>query len=442
MKKILKKMNSKWFLLFLFTFFSLGMQAQIDEGGTNNDGMEDIIDDHTADDYAPLDEVPPEGFGDTDYLLGDVNISANGDDNDTSNPFMDFPEGDDLDFPDDEPLDFPEPDSNTEPKSDLPPDACMKICVDYSELDRSQCKCVAIPRPWYPDNDGDDWHNKDLPIINAIDSPGPNYKNKTLGTDCDDNDITVKDNCYKNYYIDNDGDDWDSGTINAINDNGGKYKLTTLGTDCDDNPTTGANVHKLNKCGKCEAEPVNGSCDDRDCIENNTNNPSNIKPSEAKLSQNAIDLLKAIETLSLIPYDDATGKPTTKYVKGATIGYGHLITSAAEFEKYKNGISESSANTLFTNDIDREIKNVRTLSYDLSQNQFDALAIMVFNIGTQFNSSSLRKFLQDCNANTNYNSVEDAWKAFNKDNGILLQGLINRRNCEWDIFVNGIYKQW
>lgn len=30
-------------------------------------------------------------------------------------------------------------------------------------------------------------------------------------------------------------------------------------------PTTGANVHKLNKCGKCEAEPVNGSCDSDDC---------------------------------------------------------------------------------------------------------------------------------------------------------------------------------
>ncbi len=67
---------------------------------------------------------------------------------------------------------------------------------------------------------------------------------------------------------------------------------------------------------------------------------------------------------------------------------------------------------------------------------------MVFNIGPQFDSSSLRKFLHDCNANTNYNTVEGAWKAFNKDNGKILPGLINRRNCEWDIFVNGIYKQW
>ena len=67
---------------------------------------------------------------------------------------------------------------------------------------------------------------------------------------------------------------------------------------------------------------------------------------------------------------------------------------------------------------------------------------MVFNIGTQFNSSSLRKFLEDCNATTNYNSVENAWKAFNKDTGVVSQGLINRRKCEWDIFVNGIYKQW
>lgn len=428
MKNILKKMNSKWFLLFLFMFFSLGMQAQWDENRID----EIIEDDGSWDDEAPLD---PCVINDCGIILDEVVIYGD--------PFMDFPEDDDWGFPDDEPLDFP--DDELPPQeftSSLDPKDCIKVCIGYSQLDPNECKCVAIPRPWYLDGDGDDWHNKDSPIINAIDSPGPNYKNKTLGVDCDDNDLTVTNNCYKDYYIDNDGDDWDSGTINAINDNGGKYKLTTLGTDCDDNPATGANVHKLNKCGKCEAEPVNGSCDNRDCIENNTNNPENIKPSEAKLSQNAINLLKAIETLSLVPYDDGTGKPITKYVDGATIGYGHLITSAAEFEKYKNGISESSANTLFTNDIDREIKSVRKLSYDLSQNQFDALAIMVFNIGTQFNSSSLRKFLQDCNANTNYNSVEDAWKAFNKDDGITSQGLINRRNCEWDIFVNGIYKQW
>ena len=28
-------------------------------------------------------------------------------------------------------------------------------------------------------------------------------------------------------------------------------------------------------------------------------------------------------------------------------------------------------------------------------------------------------------------SLEDAWKSFNKSQGSVNQGLINRRNCEW-----------
>lgn len=64
------------------------------------------------------------------------------------------------------------------------------------------------------------------------------------GEDCDDNNNLVTSNCYKNYYIDNDGDGWDGGTIFAIDDNGGLYKTTTKGKDCDDN------VKSLeNKCG-------------------------------------------------------------------------------------------------------------------------------------------------------------------------------------------------
>lgn len=280
-------------------------------------------------------------------------------------------------------------------------------------------------KTWYLDKDGDGYHSD---TRQATSNPGSGWKATTKGSDCNDNSYYKNIDCRPNWYLDMDVDGYDGGTQQSDTSPGtGWIKGTSLGTDCNDNVYNIQNI-----CGNS-----------RDCIENNTNNQTNIKPSQATLSQNAINLLKGIETLSLIPYNDKTGNPTTKYVDGATIGYGHLIANAAEFETYKNGISLSSANTLFTNDIDREIKAVRTLSYDLSQNQFDALAILVFNIGsTQFKSSSLRKFLQDCNAPTNYNSVENAWKAFNKDNGVIVQGLINRRNCEWDIFVNGIYKQW
>ena len=46
-------------------------------------------------------------------------------------------------------------------------------------------------------------------------------------------------------------------------------------------------------------------------------------------------------------YYDQTGKYITVYKKGATIGWGHLIQSRAEFEKYKDGITEREAIRLF-----------------------------------------------------------------------------------------------
>jgi predicted chitinase len=253
MENILKKWNSKWFLLFLFMFLSLGMQAQWDENGTNLEEIDEIIeDDGSWDDYAPLDIITE---------LPEVEINNDYHDDES---FMDIPDFPEPDFPDDEPIDFPE--DEQPPKdftSDLDPKDCGPIvCTGYSRLVPEECKCVAIERPWYLDNDGDGWHSKIEP---AIDSPGLNYKNTTSGEDCDDNNPAVTSNCYKYYYIDNDGDDWDSGMIFAKDDNGGKYKTSTSGSVCDDNPTTGGNVHKLNKCSKCEPEPVNGLCRGKDC---------------------------------------------------------------------------------------------------------------------------------------------------------------------------------
>ncbi|EJW1430094.1 lysozyme, partial [Campylobacter jejuni] len=43
------------------------------------------------------------------------------------------------------------------------------------------------------------------------------------------------------------------------------------------------------------------------------------------LSNDGQNLLKNIEKLRLKPYNDQNGKEITSYVKGATIGYGHLI---------------------------------------------------------------------------------------------------------------------
>lgn len=165
--------------------------------------------------------------------------------------------------------------------------------------------------------------------------------------------------------------------------------------------------------------------------------------SDYSLSEKGIDLLKSIEQLATTPYDDQTGNDTTVWVKGATIGYGHLIAKD-EWEKYKNGITELQALELFETDLlpySNKVKN--SVTANITQYEFDALVIFTFNIGTRgFESSSVLKLVNNPAADTSYPSLEDAWMAWNKSQGKINKGLQNRRQAEWNIYSRNIYKKW
>ena len=162
-----------------------------------------------------------------------------------------------------------------------------------------------------------------------------------------------------------------------------------------------------------------------------------------QVSAKGSDLLKSIEQLRFDPYDDQTGKSISSWVKGATIGYGHLIASG-EWNKYMDGITQDQADTLFMRDLEPFVNAVRSkVTAEISQNQFDALVIFVFNIGVNgFSTSSALKLVNDPAAVTDYPSLEAAWKAWNKSQGKVMQGLVNRRNAEWDIYSKNIYQRW
>ncbi len=160
-------------------------------------------------------------------------------------------------------------------------------------------------------------------------------------------------------------------------------------------------------------------------------------------SDKGIDLLKSIEQLSTTPYDDQTGKDITTWVEGATIGYGHLVSSA-EWSKYKDGIARDQALSLFRADLNPYVNTVKTkVTASITQNEFDAMVILAFNIGQRaFTNSSVLKMVNNPNVKTTYENLEDAWKAWNKSQGVINSGLINRRQAEWDIYSKGIYQQW
>jgi type VI secretion system secreted protein VgrG len=162
-----------------------------------------------------------------------------------------------------------------------------------------------------------------------------------------------------------------------------------------------------------------------------------------QISGQGLSLLKSIEQLRLKPYDDQSGKQITSWCKGATIGYGHLIVRD-DWEKYSQGLDEAAANALFITDLSPFVKAVSSkVTASLSQNQFDALVIFVYNIGIDgFSSSSVLKLVNDPTARIGHKDLESAWKAWNKSQGVVNAGLANRRNAEWRIFSENIYQGW
>lgn len=162
-----------------------------------------------------------------------------------------------------------------------------------------------------------------------------------------------------------------------------------------------------------------------------------------KLSEKGIDLLKWIEQLRLNPYDDQTGKPITQWCKGATVGWGHLIAEP-DWSLYKDGISEDEAQELFEEDLaPREDIVNKAIKLPMTHNEFDALVIFLYNLGTlQFMTSSAVKMINDPTLKTSFKNLESAWKAFNKSDGKVNQGLVNRRISEWKIYSRDLYERW
>ncbi len=108
------------------------------------------------------------------------------------------------------------------------------------------------------------------------------------------------------------------------------------------------------------------------------------------------------------------------------------------------GITREQAEARFRDDLAPFVDKVNeTITVGVSANEFDALVILAYNIGEiGFEGSSVAKRVNDPDAKTSYASLEDAWKAWNKSQGKVNRGLINRRAAEWDMCSKGIYRHW
>ena len=161
------------------------------------------------------------------------------------------------------------------------------------------------------------------------------------------------------------------------------------------------------------------------------------------MSPEAVTLLKSIEELHLLPYDDQTGKDISAWVAGATIGYGHLIKKA-EWATYKAGITAEQAEALFLADAAPfETAVGEAITVGVQQYEYDALVILAFNIGVSgIKGSSVAKLVNDPKAVTGHANLEAAWKSWNKSQGKVNKGLNNRRAAEWRIYTTATYARW
>ncbi len=161
------------------------------------------------------------------------------------------------------------------------------------------------------------------------------------------------------------------------------------------------------------------------------------------ISTKGLQLLSDIETLQLLPYDDQTSQTINHWVPGATIGCGHLILEK-DWWMYQDGISYEQATALFREDlqpVESIIKQIITVP--LQQHQFDALCLLAFNIGINgLSISSVVKLINNPQAKTLYPTLSKAWGAWARSRGELVQGLINRRTCEYRLYERGIYEHW
>jgi lysozyme len=133
-------------------------------------------------------------------------------------------------------------------------------------------------------------------------------------------------------------------------------------------------------------------------------------------------LIEGFETLELTAYLDCR--------KILTIGYGHtgkdVYAGMTITEEQADDLLEQDLNTAETC-INENVK------VSLEQYQFDALVSFTFNVGVgNFTSSTLLKLL---NAG-DYTGASQQFPRWNKSGGVVLSGLIRRRNAEQAMFLN------
>jgi lysozyme len=142
-----------------------------------------------------------------------------------------------------------------------------------------------------------------------------------------------------------------------------------------------------------------------------------------QFSTTGLELLKKLEGFRAKPYADSGGK--------MTVGYGHLIVPG-DGVALGDIIDPVKATELLSKDVKYAVDGVNNnVTSSITQNQFDALVIFVYNVGvTAFKNSTLLKMLKAGDVK----GASEQLLRWDKVNGVSVSGLHNRRVAEQTLF--------
>lgn len=138
-----------------------------------------------------------------------------------------------------------------------------------------------------------------------------------------------------------------------------------------------------------------------------------------QLSDNGRRLIQGFEGLSLKAYPDAAGY---------SIGYGHYGAKAGDV------ITAAEAERLFDQDVAKYEAAVSLTTPRATQQQFDAMTSLAYNIGTAGFAGSTVARLHNAG---DYAGAADAFRMWVKSQGQTLPVLQQRREKERGVYLNG-----
>ena len=161
--------------------------------------------------------------------------------------------------------------------------------------------------------------------------------------------------------------------------------------------------------------------------------PAVSAASAMKTSEMGINMIKTFEGFQKWPQMD-NGQ--------WTIGYGTGIPDSEVSQYNDNGITADQASSLLKEYLESFEKSVNSFidahSLKLNQQQFDALVSFTYNLGPSWMQSA-GTFRSAVINGTTGNEFIYAMAQFGKAGGSPVGGLIERRLCEANLYLNGAY---